>query len=162
MDLLLWGDITEETTRPIFEALLQPVEPTNLYICSQGGELQPALALFDHILKMGKTTTINTIGCGQVYSAAAIIFCAGYNRLSYRNTSFMFHEISYELPDAYHGEQKRFTEFTETTQNSMYENVLENLRMNKKDKDVFLQEYKNTLWLTPEEAQEYGIVTELI
>ena len=66
--------------------------PINIYINSEGGEVHPALSVFDTI--RNNKVTINTIISGNASSAATIIALAGSTRKITKNSYMLIHNIS--------------------------------------------------------------------
>ena len=93
----LFGDIEDESTGRIIKGIqvllaANKEEPINIYIHSDGGDAYSGLFLFDYISSL--SVRVRTIACGKVFSAATLIFLAGDERVSHKNTVFMFHTVS--------------------------------------------------------------------
>jgi ATP-dependent protease ClpP protease subunit len=65
-----------------------------LFVRSRGGCLHDALAAYDHIRRLSKYIKIITVSEGFIASSGTLLFCAGEVRLSMRNCTFLFHQIS--------------------------------------------------------------------
>jgi ATP-dependent protease ClpP protease subunit len=72
-----------------------------LFIRSKGGCLHDALAAFDHIKRLSKYVRMITISEGFVASGGTLLFCAGEKRLSMRNCTFLFHQLSTSFSGKY-------------------------------------------------------------
>lgn len=72
-----------------------------LFIRSKGGCLHDALAAFDHIRRLSKYVRIITVSEGFVASGGTLLFCAGETRLSLRNCTFLFHQLSTSFTGKY-------------------------------------------------------------
>jgi len=101
------GDITEENTLETirwitYENLLPGEEALTLYVNSDGGNLQDALALID-VMKQSRKP-VRTIGLGSICSAAFLIFAAGAkgNRIISSNASIMCHQFFGSSEGKYH------------------------------------------------------------
>ena len=95
----LTGDIDEDNIRKaiqwiVYENLTNEAKTLTLYVNSQGGDLYQAFALID-IMRKSKHT-INTVGLGNVMSAAFLIFISGSFgcRMIAPNTGIMCHQYS--------------------------------------------------------------------
>jgi len=69
-------------------------QPTTLFISSSGGSIYDALGLCDYMLMTAMP--IKVVVIGKAMSAASIITICGTKglRSAYRNSRFMFHELS--------------------------------------------------------------------
>jgi ATP-dependent protease ClpP protease subunit len=72
-----------------------------LFIRSKGGCLHDALAAYDHIKSLAKYIRIITVSEGFVASGGTLLFCAGEIRLSLRNCTFLFHQLSTSFSGKY-------------------------------------------------------------
>ena len=68
-------------------------EAIEIYIGTYGGDIYDMFCLFDIIRH--SQCHIKTIGLGKVMSAGPLLVTAGDERLCYRNTTFMIHEIAW-------------------------------------------------------------------
>jgi ATP-dependent Clp protease protease subunit len=98
--LTLWGEITGANTKSIIQDLItlsweSEEEPIEIWICSPGGGLGFAYALYDTM--MAVPCPVHTVGLGYVYSAATLILTAGEKggRFLMPNTRVMMHAIQY-------------------------------------------------------------------
>ena len=82
-----WNRIDEEQNIPV-----EKRQPIKFYINSEGGYLTSGYLIIDSI-KLSKTP-VWTINIGTAYSAAFEIFVAGYRKIAYKHSSFLFHEGS--------------------------------------------------------------------
>lgn len=97
---LLFDEITLESAKDVCEWILtmnttqKPPEILNLFICSEGGDLQAAFAIIDMI--KGSSIPVRTIGIGVVSSAGLLIFMSGKKgeRFLTPNTSILSHRFS--------------------------------------------------------------------
>lgn len=104
-DITIIGEINREKEEKIINKLLDIDKfyrikinensdydpyPINIYISSCGGRYESALAIYNTIRSM--CVKVNTFAISSIYSSALLIFLAGYNRYSYNNVLFMFHE----------------------------------------------------------------------
>ena len=72
-------------------------DPIQIFINTPGGDVYHAFGLCDVI--MHSTTPIHGIAIGKCMSAGMPIFAACHHRISYPNTTFMWHMLSTSLED---------------------------------------------------------------
>jgi len=93
--IVVTSAINERTAKDVVARLLvldaiDPAQPIDLYISTQGGWLDAAFAVIDAIDSL--RAPVNTIGIGGVYSAGAMIAAAGSGRrVASANALFMVH-----------------------------------------------------------------------
>jgi ATP-dependent protease ClpP protease subunit len=89
------GNITSENINLLLNAIEKErkneVNHFYLLISSEGGEIQPVLTAYSHLISM-KDVYMTTCNIGKVASAANILFIAGKNRLACKHSYFLFHE----------------------------------------------------------------------
>ena len=97
---LMMGEIHTDICQSAMEWILQANaaedKPSllNLVICSPGGNLYDSIALIE--IMRGSKVPIQTVGLGQIASAALLIYMAGHknHRILTPNTSVMSHTFS--------------------------------------------------------------------
>jgi len=165
-ELFLWGEVTSENCFELYKQILiqeKNEQDFNLNICSVGGEVEPIYGIMDKIEQMiGQGYNINTVGIGSVYSAAAMLFITGKTRMSYRNTSFMFHPYFYSLPENDHYSHKTYVDFMEKFYLKFMSELCEQIGLSKRKAKSFIEKCKTELWLNAEDAYELGIVHQII
>ncbi|MBI4130283.1 ATP-dependent Clp protease proteolytic subunit [Candidatus Roizmanbacteria bacterium] len=162
----LIGGITDETVREVVKDIDtantdKKIHRIVLTVASNGGQLYPAFALYDHIRASKKPVDI--VAAGYCMSAAVMILQAGRKRLSYPHTVFMVHPSAYKLDerrsyrefmmmvDSYKKEHDLFVELT-----------IERSGMTKIE---FEKIYEPRKYLTPEEAKKlgkHGLIDEIV
>jgi ATP-dependent Clp protease, protease subunit len=96
----LFGEICVERAESfivrIHELFEESGDPIAIYINSSGGSVTDALGMYD-VLR-NAPCEIYTIALGKVHSAAMIVLLSApkENRVSYANTEFMTHDISWK------------------------------------------------------------------
>jgi ATP-dependent Clp protease protease subunit len=91
------GTLDAETNRQIIKnlCLLDTIsdKPIELYICSEGGEVQGMFAIYDIIQTL--RSPVHTVGIGSVMSAAVLLVACGEKNHRYAcpHTSFMVHNL---------------------------------------------------------------------
>ena len=94
--IFIFGDITSDTADMFLLQMMclqcQSNEPIDIYIDSNGGEVDAGLAIYDMITS--STVTIRTHCIGKAYSMGAVIFAAADkgNRDMLRHSKVMIHE----------------------------------------------------------------------
>lgn len=164
---LLSEPITEATVAPLIKFILQhnlrtptTVDHMKVIINSPGGSVDAAFALID--VMRASRIPVYTYGLGMIASAALMIFMAGKrgNRYVTPNTSILSHQWSWGTVGKEHelfATQKEF------------ENVRERV-INLYMKCTGLSRSKvlkcllptSDVWLTGEQAKEYGLVDSVI
>lgn len=85
----IFGEITQETAERVVKAVVDDGERF-ITICSGGGDLMAALAIYDAIVENGVTV----VGTGMVASAGIVILLGGDKRLATPNVRMMTHGVS--------------------------------------------------------------------
>jgi len=91
----IYEDITLDLARsfiPMFRAIDSTPGDITIMICSGGGDCYAGNAIFTAINNARNRTTI--IGCGMVFSMAAVLLQAADERILEENCRFMFHDVS--------------------------------------------------------------------
>lgn len=158
---LLMADVDEDSCREIVGWILssnyeeEPPDVLNLFICSQGGELGPAMAVID--VMRGSHIPIRTIGLGQIASAALMIFMNGTKgqRVLTPNTSIMSHQYAGGSFGKHHELMATVKEFNYTQERILhhYEKCTKLKRKEILEKLLI----PSDVWLSPDEAVKYGI-----
>jgi len=91
----IWSDITNESVLSIISQLLElehrePGKPIRIHLCTEGGSLAAALALYDAIRMISSPTIITATGICA--SAGLLILVAGDKRFCTKNTQFFYHQ----------------------------------------------------------------------
>jgi len=163
------GDINEELYLQVSKQLRWlrklDVSRVRIYINSQGGEVESALAIIDEFKlfqQKGSHKEVWTIATGNCCSAAAFILAYGSKRFATDNATIMVHPISYDPGEGEHQSTKTYVEYAER----LYKNVMWPLaarcgRKSTKEVEKFIEEIRNGKWMEPEEAKEFGIIDDI-
>lgn len=131
-------------------------EPIKIYVDSPGGSLLATFTMIDAI-ELSKTP-VWTINIGTAYSGGFLLFIAGHKRLTYKRSSFLFHEGSTgQISDA--GKFRNYAEFYERLLKRLKDVVLEYTKISE---DLYTEKQRDDWWLTAEEAIELGIADEIV
>jgi len=154
------GEKAEETIRWILSENRNPSgESLQLYINSEGGSLNDALAIID--IMHQSEIPITTVGLGSVMSAGFLIFASGKKgkRLIGKNSSLMCHQFSHELSGKYHDIKNSFAE-TERINERMVDVLHLACGMNKSN--IRAELLKPTdVWLSPEDVIKLNIADHI-
>jgi len=125
------------------------VLPIDLYIRTEGGWVSDTFAIIDVMKSL--SAPVNTYAIGGTHSSGAMILAAGTGeRLAYPHSSIMFHAGLYEEGD--HGEalidNDRLTKFWKET--------------SRIPEEWLSATEDDTYFLTPEKAQEYGLIDKIV
>ena len=169
----LVGDIQEEKLAEIIHAFLymnemnkespdEDKKDIEFYLSTYGGSADDMFALYDVMKLVQKTTDISTIGMGKVMSAGVLLLASGTHgkRRIGKNCRVMLHSVM----GGNHGSLHNLVNEMEAIQDlqEMYINCLvEETKMTKSQLKNML-ERKVNVYLSAEEAIEYGIADEII
>ncbi len=160
--ILLHGEITSKLAQEITAQLLALAaagdEPITLFLHSEGGHVEAGDTIHD-MIKFVKPR-VRIIGTGWVASAGTHIYLAvpKKDRLSLPNTRFMIHQplggvggraidIRIEAEEIVKARQRLNQTIAEATGQSL---------------EKVEQDTDRNYWMSPEEAQAYGIVGKII
>jgi len=166
----LFGEVNEERVSELIIGLIMMIEeereekkPINFYISTYGGNADDMFALYDMMnLAKSKGYEIHTIGLGKVMSAGVLLMSAGTQgkRKIGRHCRVMIHACNAgNMGNIYNlqNEMEAIHDLQEKYSNAIVENTSMTKRQLKK-----LLERKVNIYLTAEEAIEYGIADEII
>jgi ATP-dependent Clp protease protease subunit len=154
------GEKAEATIRWILSENRNPSgETLQLYINSEGGSLNDALAIID-IMHRSEIPII-TVGLGSVMSAGFLIFASGTKgqRLIGKNSSLMCHQFTHELSGKYHDIKTTFME-TERINERMVDVLFHACGMKKNLIRAKLLK-PTDVWLSPEDVIKLGIADHI-
>lgn len=142
----------------LFSLAQKDKKPIYIIINTWGGSVYDMLAIYDaikYIQSLG--VQVDTIGLGKIMSAGLIILLAGDNRKIGRNATIMWH---WPYDESLGGDILQVkNDLDELTRVSELCNniIVENTKMKKGDVENLLKA-RLDVYLTPEQAIEYGIV----
>ena len=170
----LYTDITEEKVAEITQALLylneanrlkedeKEKKPIDFYISTYGGNADDMFALYDIMKQVEKETEIHTIGMGKVMSAGVLLLAGGTpgHRQIGRNCRVMLHSVS----SGNHGDLQNLVNEVEAIQElqEMYINCLAQETKMTKSQVKKMLERKVNVYLSAEQAVEYGIADKVL
>lgn len=152
----------EEESQKVINIQEQPnyiPEPIRIVLKSEGGSMYDGLALIDVIENSKIPIHITAHGC--VMSMALNVLVSGHQRFCSKNTTFMYHESWYNMPDS--GIQEHKAELKEAERlNELCDNYL--ISRTKFTMDVLEKTRKSrkNWYFDANEALKYGVVNEII
>lgn len=135
------------------------VSNLNFIISSNGGDMDSAIRLHDYLKAL--PIEVQTVGFGQVDSAAITIFLAGKKRLAVKNCRFIIHEGSFftATPSApLHIHEENIQLFKNLLSRTI-DIVSEDTGKTKKEIKKLVNKGKT---LNTDEAKKIGIVTKIV
>lgn len=105
-DLFLFEDIGEDSVKNIAKSIMEinnfdykycvKHKPIRLFLCTCGGEVYPAFALYDIIKE--SHTPVDIYVAGEALSSGLLILQAARTRYMYKNALLMYHQVkSYRI-----------------------------------------------------------------
>lgn len=160
--IFMYGELETEMGQSIIAQLLYLTsvskDPISIYINSDGGLLNEALAIHDTIKYI--KPIVKTVCIGQACSAAAIILSSGDKgyRVALPSSRVLLHQLRGEISGdcdemaAYANENKRLM------------GVVINILANQTGKDVeeLKVDLEKEFFMTAEEAVEYGLIDKIV
>jgi len=170
----LFADVIEEKVAEIVHALLYMNEQNKMeedpqkrkdiqfYISTYGGSADDMFALYDVMKQVQKTTDISTIGMGKVMSAGVLLLAGGTpgKRKIGRNCRIMLHSVIAGNHGALHNLMNEM-EAIKDLQEIYVDRLIEETKMSRSQLKKML-ERKVNVYLSAEQAVEYGIADEII
>ena len=157
--------VTSQTSdhliRIVDEKIRNGYNKIHLMISSPGGSVFHGLSLYNFLY--GIPLEVDTYNFGSVDSIGVVLFCAGKNRYSVPNARFLIHGVSL----TYQGQGLM------TFDEKMLDEQLKGLQIDqsniasiiafttKKEEDDIKKAMHDRTTLTPNQAKEYGLVTEI-
>lgn len=133
-------------------------EPLPIYIniCTDGGEIFPALSAVDRI--KSSTIPVYSIVEGSVASAGTLISVVAHRRFIRKNAFMLIHQVNGGIWGTY-SEVKDENKNMQLLMNIIKNIYLKHSKFKEKELNSLL---KHDLYLTAEECLKYGLVDEII
>ncbi len=167
--ILLYGEIEEEKAADICAGLLylckkqaEPSKPIQFYLSTYGGNADDMFAIYD-IMNLAKLDCpIETIGIGKVMSAGVLLLANGTpgSRKVAKNCRVMIHSCNAGSAGDIHNLKNEMEAIQ--YQQDQYINALVQVSSLTKRQLTRLLDRKVNVYLTAEEAIEYGIADEIL
>lgn len=166
----LWGEIDSALALGIIEQFnyhhhKDNKKPIILVIHSPGGDTDAAMSIVDEMETIKDSgVQLITVAVGMAYSAGAMILAMGTKgcRFAKPNASIMLHPCSYSLSYDYASYQQRLSEFLKKNTDELNKKVGEACGYTEKNYNKFLKDIDKGLWMTAEEAVNYGVVDAIL
>ena len=168
--MALFGDIDEEKTLELIIGLLAltefskkeaPYDPITFYISTYGGSADEMFSIYDMMSILKEKCEIHTIGLGKVMSAGTLLLAAGTKgkRKIGKHCRVMIHAVAAGSHGELHDIENEVKSIKHTQE--LFINALaRETNMTKRTIQKLLDRRVN-VYLTAEEAVEYGIVDEI-
>ena len=177
---MLYGDVNEERAADIVSALLllgdkkrvdkarerlpegEEMEDIKFYISTYGGSADDMMAIYDMMRLTKQNRDIETIGMGKIMSAGTLILAAGTRgkRKIMRNCRVMLHAVSAGSMGSIHNLVNEMEEI-QNIQDAYIRTLCAETLLTKRQLKKMLDQKVN-VYLTAEEAVEYGLADEVI
>jgi ATP-dependent Clp protease protease subunit len=174
--MMLYGEVEEEKIQELIVALLIMTEgatakaynedgklnPIRFFISTYGGAADDMFALYDIIHLAKRSCEIHTVGIGKVMSAGVLLLASGTKgkRFISKNCRIMIHSVQAGAGGGMHdleNEMKAIKNLQDVYINSLVvETCLTKRQLTK------ILDRKVNVYLTAEEAIEYGIADEIL
>ena len=177
---MLYGDVNEERASDIVSALLllgdkkrvekakqklpedEEFEDIKFYLSTYGGSADDMMAIYDMMRITKINRDIETIGMGKIMSAGTLILAAGTRgkRKIMKNCRVMIHAVSAGSMGTIHNLQNEMEEI-QNIQDAYITALCAETLLTKRQLKKMLDQKVN-VYLTAEEAVEYGLADEVI
>ena len=177
---MLYGDVNEERAADIVSALLllgdkkrvekakerlpegEEMEDIKFYISTYGGSADDMMAIYDMMRLTKQNRDIETIGMGKIMSAGTLILACGTRgkRKIMKNCRVMLHAVSAGSMGSIHNLQNEMEEI-QNIQDAYIRTLCAETLLTKRQLKKMLDQKVN-VYLTAEEAVEYGLADEVI
>ena len=135
-----------------------PLTPITFMLSTPGGNCYDGLALYDTIAN--SSTPVEIICSGKVMSMGVITLLAADIRKSYRNTTFMIHQVS-GMNFGTLQDMKESVEESERVNSLLFDIIQKKSKVTKERLDEVAKQ-KEDWFFSAEEALDMGIITEII
>jgi len=177
---MLYGDVTEERAGDIVSALLlvgdkkrvdkakaklpegKELDDIRFYVSTYGGSADDMMSIHDMMRLTKVNRDIETIGMGKIMSAGTLILASGTRgkRKIMKNCRVMIHAVSAGNMGSIHNLQNEMEEI-QNIQDMYIEALCSETLLTKRQLRKMLDQKVN-VYLTAEEAVEYGLADEVI
>jgi len=169
--IAMFGDVDEEKAGDLCMGLLMltdfspkepPYEPIKMYLSTYGGSADEMFSIYD-MMSLSKTKCeIHTIGLGKVMSAGTLLLAAGTKgqRTIGRHCRVMIHAVAAGSAGELHDIENEVKSIKHIQE--LYINALSKETCMTKRTIQKLLDRKVNVYLTAEEAVEYGIADTII
>ena len=171
--ILMYGDVNEERSAEMIVGIIslseqkpkegrERLDDMKIYVSTYGGSADDMMSIYD-IMRLAKNKCdIQTIGMGKVMSAGTLILAAGTKgkRKIMKNCRVMIHAVSAGSVGPIHNLQNEMEEI-QAIQDAYIRCLVAETDLTKRQLRKLLDQKVN-IYLTAEEAVEYGLADEVI
>ena len=169
--IALFGDVDEEKSLDLIIGMLSltefskheaPYDPMRFYISTYGGSADEMFSIYDMMNIVKKDCEIETIGLGKVMSAGTLLLAAGTKgkRKIGKHCRVMIHAVAAGSAGELHNIENEVKSIKHIQE--LYINALAKETCMTKRTIQKLLDRRVNVYLTAEEAVEYGIADEII
>ena len=169
--IALFGDVDEEKSLDLIVGMLSlteftgkepPYDPIKFYISTYGGSADEMFSIYDMMSILKGQCEIHTIGLGKVMSAGTLLLAAGTKgkRKIGRHCRVMIHAVAAGSSGELHDIENEIKSIKHIQE--LYIDALSKETHMTKRTIQKLLDRKVNVYLTAEEAVEYGIADEII
>ena len=162
----LLGEVEEEKIAELIQAILflqeSGKDPIEFYISTYGGNADDMFCLYDMMQHVGEEIEFHTIGIGKVMSAGVLLLASGTKgkRKIAKNCRVMLHSVIAGNQGSLHNLMNEM-EAIQDLQEMYIDRLVEETKLTKKQLKKMLEQKVN-IYLSAEQAVEYGIADEII
>ena len=158
-------DFNDETALIFHEKMMyafqqDPYRPIIIYINSYGGDVSALFSMLDTmdaIRDMApKEFAFITCATGKAMSAGAVLLSYGDIRFATQSTSIMIHQVISGIGGSHPANEREFREVDRM--NDRLLGILQKRSRTKQSVKELKEKLSHNLYLTPEEAKEFGII----
>ena len=150
---------SDQLIRIVDDKIRSGYDKIHLMISSPGGSVFHGLSLYNFLY--GIPLEVDTYNFGSVDSIGVVLFCAGKNRYSVPNARFLIHGVSFNFQGQASFDEKMLDEQLKGLQIDQ-SNIAKIIAFTaKKSEEEIKVAMHNRTTLSPDEAKDYGLVTEI-
>ena len=174
--MMLYGEVNEEKVQELIVGTIMmtqaaspnsyseegKLKPIKLYLSTYGGAADDMFSFYDILNQAKESCEIHTIGLGKVMSAGVLLLAAGTKGHRYigKNCRVMIHAVTAGNVGELHNLQNEM-EAIQQLQDSYTNALVEETSLTKRQLNKLLDRKVN-VYLTAEEAIEYGIADKIL
>ena len=171
--ILMYGDVNEDRAAEMIVGIIslseqeikegqERLEDMKIYISTYGGSADDMMSIYDIMRLAKQKCDIETIGMGKVMSAGTLLLASGTKgkRKIMKNCRVMIHAVSAGSVGAIHNLQNELEEI-QAIQDAYIRCLVAETDLTKRQLRKMLDQKVN-VYLTAEEAVEYGLADEVI
>jgi len=171
--ILMYGDVNEDRAAEMIVGIIslseqepkegkERLDDMKIYISTYGGSADDMMSIYDIMRLAKQKCDIETIGMGKVMSAGTLLLASGTKgkRKIMKNCRVMIHAVSAGSVGAIHNLQNEMEEI-QAIQDAYIRCLVSETDLTKRQLKKMLDQKVN-VYLTAEEAVEYGLADEVI